>query len=93
MSAETEILGFAIWHPKQGFHQPHQYEGPLAYVRSDDATQEVLSLNRECGQNNRTGWRIVPVMIRRKAPDPAAEQRAHLHDAERIPVLPRGSTK
>lgn len=61
--AKTEISGWAAWHPERGFEQPFHYEGALAYVRPDDATEEVRDLNREAGQNTRKGWRMVPVTI------------------------------
>lgn len=66
---KNEILAFACWHPKHGLHEPYAYEGPLAYVRSDDEglMENVRELNKECGQNTRKGWRIVPVMISLKA--------------------------
>jgi hypothetical protein len=62
------ILGFAIWHPEHGFHQPYHYEGPLVYVRSDDEgiMNDCKEMNRESGQDNRKGWRIVPVTIHKQ---------------------------
>lgn len=70
MTDKNKISGFAIWHPEHGFHQPCHYEGPLVYIRSDDngIMDDVAEMNRESGQNNRKGWRIVPVDIVRREP-------------------------
>jgi hypothetical protein len=68
MSAPDPLIdGFAVWHPEHGFHQPYHYEGALAWVRPDDGelVELVAELNKECGQNTRKGWRIVPVTIGR----------------------------
>lgn len=64
---KNTILGYLAWHPEHGFHAPYHYEGALAYVRSDDKDlqQDIRELNQESGQNNRTGWRIVPAKIAR----------------------------
>lgn len=67
MSPDPLIDGFAAWHPEHGFHQPHHYEGALAFVRPDDEglTGVIKELNGDSGQNTRKGWRIVPVTIGR----------------------------
>lgn len=60
---KNKILGFAVWHPEHGLHVPHMYEGPIVYACVDDAKSDIHDLNRENSQNNRKGWRIVPVTV------------------------------
>jgi hypothetical protein len=68
MTVKTEIIGYALWHPERGFEVPFKYEGPLAYVRSEDCAEEIRDENRRNGQNTRTGWRAVLVKIVRLLP-------------------------
>ena len=62
---KNEIMAFALWHPEHGLHEPYAYEGPIAYIRSDDEglQDECESLNREIRGDNRAGWRIVSVKM------------------------------
>lgn len=59
---------WAAWHPKHGFNDPHEYEGPIAFVDLDSVVRRVRYLNEEAGTNNRTGWRAVKVDLVKVVP-------------------------
>jgi len=57
-------IGWAAWHPLQGFDVPHGYEGPIAYADlSASLVREIRILNRDAGTTNRNSWRAVKVAL------------------------------
>ncbi len=64
------IKGYAAWHPTKGFDGYH-YEGPVAFADHDRTLlDDIKELNEGDRTNNRNGWRIVEVEIRRIVPLP-----------------------
>ncbi len=57
----TEL--WAAWHPKHGFVDAYDFEGPIAFVDLDSVVERVKILNRDAGETNRTGWRAVKVTL------------------------------
>lgn len=59
------IKAWAAWHPTKGF-DAYTYEGAVAFADiDDDLTEMVEDLNETDGTDKTTGWRVVPVEIRR----------------------------
>jgi hypothetical protein len=56
-------IGWAAWHPEQGFQVPNAYEGPIAFADLDPVVRLVRILNADARTNNRTGWRAVKVAL------------------------------
>lgn len=62
------IKAYAAWHPTKGFDEYH-YEGPIAFADHDRTLlDDIKELNETDRTNNRNGWRIVEVEMRRIVP-------------------------
>lgn len=60
--------GYAAWHPEKGFDEYH-YEGPIVFADHDRTLlDDIKELNENDRTNNRKGWRIVEVEVRRIVP-------------------------